>query len=279
MRRQRLVVAVAILVSAAACSPARGGPTSSEVATRAGQTSASGVAVELTIYAAASLKDALAEIERAYEAAVPGTTLTVATDSSSTLRTQIEQGAPADVFLSADQTNPGVLVDGGLADGDIVNFARNRLTIIVPADNPAGVESPEDLARSGVKVVAAGDEVPITRYTRQAVTTLAAQPGYPADYVGAYAANIVSKEENVKAMVAKIELGEGDAAIVYVTDAMAASGVATIEIPAAANVAATYAGVVVDGSARPTLAHAFLAWLTGPDGAAILEAFGFQRPT
>ena len=114
----------------------------------------------------------------------PGLTLTISTDSSSALETQIEQGAPADVFLSADTTNPQKLVDAGLADGAAVTFAGNKLTVIVPADNPAGIASPADLAKPGIKVIAAGDEVPITKYATQLVANLAKEPGYPADFVG-----------------------------------------------------------------------------------------------
>ncbi len=235
-------------------------------------------AVELSIYGAASLKDVLAEVKTAYEAAVPGVTLTLATDSSATLRTQIEEGAPAEVFLSADETNPQTLVDGGLADGDAVAFAGNLLTIIVPTDNPASIATPADLARPGIKVVAAGDEVPISKYAHQAVANLAALPGYDASFATGYAGNVVSKEENVRAVVAKIELGEGDAAIVYVTDATASDGVATIDIPPAANVPATYAGVVVKASTHLTEAHAFFDWLAGPEGSAILAGFGFLPP-
>ena len=225
---------------------------------------------------AASLKDVLAAVRTAYEAAIPGTKLTIAADSSSTLRTQIEQGAPADLFLSADRQNPQALVDAGLTDGDAVDFAGNRLTMIVPADDPADLASPTELARPGVKVIAAGDGVPITAYARDVVARLAALPGYPVDFAAGYAANVVSKEENVKAVVAKIELGEGDAALVYLTDALASSGVRTIEIPPDANVEVWYAGVVVKASAHPVQAHAFLAWLAGPDGASILRTFGFQ---
>lgn len=236
-------------------------------------------APSLTIYAAASLRDALAAIKTAYESAVPRATLTIATDSSATLRTQIEQGAPADVFLSADQTNPTRLVDGGFIDGAAVDFARNALAIIVPADNRAAISSPADLARPGIKVIAAGDEVPITRYATEAIANLAALPGYPADFADRYAANVASREENVKAVVGKIELGEGDAAIVYATDAMASSKVSTVAIPPGANVTASYAGVVVKSSANARAARAFLDWLAGPDGAAVLGDFGFQPPT
>ena len=138
--------------------------------------------------------------------------------------------------------------------------------------------TPADLARSGLKVIAAGDGVPITTYATQLVDNLAKEPGYPAGFVAAYAANIVSKEDNVKAVVAKIELGEGDAGIVYVTDAAASTGIKSIDVPDAANVRAIYAGVVVKASPHRDAAKAFLDWLAGPDGRRILSSFGFLPP-
>ena len=205
--------------------------------------------------------------------------LTLSTDSSSALETQIEQGAPADVFLSADTTNPQKLVDAGLAEGAAVTFAGNKLTIIVPTANPAGITTPADLAKSGIKVIAAGDEVPITKYATQLVDNLAKEAGYPADFAAMYTANIASKEDNVKAVVAKIELGEGDAGIVYVTDAKASTKVTTVDVPDSANVPATYAGVVVKASKNAAAARAFLDWFAGPDGQAILGSFGFLPPS
>ena len=229
----------------------------------------------LTIYGASSLKAALAKVQTAYQAANPGTTLTISTDSSSALETKIEQGAPADVFLSADTSNPQKLVDKGLAAGAAVKFAGNLLTVIVPTGNPAGISSPADLAKSGVKVIAAGDTVPITKYATQLVANLAKEAGYPADFAAKYTANIVSKQDNVAAVVSQIELGEGDVAIVYVTDAKTSNKVQTIVVPAAANVPATYSGVVVKASVSAAAAAAFLSWLAGPDGGAILATFGF----
>lgn len=237
----------------------------------------------LTVFAAASLRDALTAAASAYEGVAPGVSLAISTDSSATLRTQIEQGAPVDVFLSADTSNPQALADAGLTDGAPIPFAGNTLAIIVPAGNPAGFRTPADLARAGVKVIAAGDQVPITRYATEVVAELAGLDGYPADFAAAYATNVVSKEDNVKAIVAKIALGEGDAAIVYVTDATAAAAdvaadVATIAIPDAANVTATYAGVVVKATGQTAEARAFLGWLAGPDGQAVLAEFGFRSP-
>jgi len=287
--RLRLPLALVMSLSVlAACTPPGSSPSASPEASSAepggsafaaASASPSAEPVELTIFLAASLTGALEEVKTAYEADNPGTTLTLAPDSSSALRTQIEQGAPADVYLSADTTNPMTLVDAGLTEGDAVNFAGNELTVIVPTDNPAGIETPADLAGEGVIIIAAGEEVPITKYAAVAVDNLAALPDYPADFAAAYAANVASREDNVKAVVTKIELGEGDAGIVYVTDAEASDLVKAIEIPDDANVPATYAGVVVAASENIEAAMAFLAWFAGPDGQEILAGFGFLPPT
>ncbi len=268
----RIVPFLAIVAMlASACSSGSGAPLASAPASRA--------PASLTIYAAASLKGAMDKAKTAYEAAHPGMTLTISTDSSSALETQIEQGAPADVFLSADTTNPRKLVDKGLASGATVTFAGNKLTVIVPTGNPGGVTTPADLAKSGLKVIAAGDAVPITKYAMQLVANLASESGYPADFAARYTANIASQEDNVKTVVTKIELGEGDAAIVYVTDARASTKVKPIDIPPSANIPATYAGVVVKTSKNQDAAHAFLAWFAGSDGQAILASLGFLLPS
>jgi molybdate transport system substrate-binding protein len=273
--RRVWILAVLTSVVAAACSSSGSSP-SLAATTLPPATSAE--PVELTVFAAASLRDALDAVKLEYEAATPGTTLTISTDSSAALETQIEQGAPADVFLSADTTNPQKLVEGGFASGDAVAFAGNELTIIVPTDNPGDVASPMDLAKSRLKVVAAGDEVPITKYATQLVTNLAALDGAPAGFAAAYGANVVSKEDNVRSIVAKIELGEGDAGIVYVTDASASSAIETVVVPDDVNVPATYAGVVVKASSKQDAAAAFLGWLAGDGGRAVLSDFGFLPP-
>jgi len=276
-RPAALILLAAVFV--AACSSSGGTSTASPATPLASPAASSGAASNLTILGAASLKGVLDQAKAAYESASPGSTLTISTDSSSALETQIEQGAPADVFLSADTTNPKKLVDKGLADGDPVTFAGNKLTVIVPTDNTAGIKTPADLAKPGIKVIAAGDEVPITKYANQLVANLATQSGYPANFATAYASNIASKEDNVKAVVGKIELGEGDAAIAYVTDAKASDKVKTIDVPDAANVPATYQGVVVKASKAAAAAHAFLTWFAGPAGQAILGQAGFLPPT
>ena len=288
MRRRSggLLAVVAVLL--VACSSSGGasstpGVTRAATPTAAASTGASaapsGASVELTIYAASSLKAALDKTRTEYEAAHPGMTLTVSTDASSALETKIEQGAPADLLLSADTTNPQKLVDNGLTVGPGVTFAKNQLTIVTPKDNPAKIQTPKDLANRGVKIIAAGDAVPITKYATQLVGNLAKEPGYPANFVTAYDANVVSKEDNVSGIVTKVATGNGDAGIVYVTDANGKADLATVDVPPDANVIATYAGVVVKTSPNPDAANAFLTWFAGAGGQAILGSFGFLPPS
>ncbi len=271
VRRSLLIPILAVAL--AACSSGAAATPSARASS-----GSSAVAGELQIYAAASLKAVLAKVRTAYEAANPGTTLTISTDSSSALETKIEQGAPADVFLSADTSNPQKVVDRSLAAGSVVKFAGNLLTIIVPTANPAGIRSPADLANAGVKIVASADGVPIQKYTTTLLGNLAKVSGYPADYAARETANVVSHEDSVGAILTKVALGEGDAGIVYVTDAKTSDKVATIAIPDGSNVPATYGGVVVRASAKATAATAFLTWLAGADGQAILASFGFLPP-
>lgn len=233
---------------------------------------------ELVVFAAASLTEPLTRAAAAYEGEPGGASIVFAFDSSAALRTQIEEGAPADLFLSADTTSPERLVDAGLADGPARVFAANRLVIIVPADGAGLVETPADLGRDGVAIVAAGEEVPITGYADLVVGRLAALPGYPDDLADRYSANVVSREDNVKAVVAKVELGEADAAIVYRTDALGSEAVRAIELPAEANVVAAYAAVVVGSSKARAEARRFLDWLVGPPGQALLRDAGFLAP-
>jgi molybdate transport system substrate-binding protein len=151
--------------------------------------------------------------------------------------------------------------------------------VVVPTANRGHVTSPKDLSHTGLKIIAAGDDVPITKYANMVVANLAKEPDYPKFFASAYTSNIASKEDNVKAVVTKVALGEGDAAIVYVTDATAEPKVTAVAIPQDANVPATYAGVVVKASATAATAHEFLDWVAGPDGQAILASFGFLPPT
>ena len=230
---------------------------------------------DLSVFAAASLTGAFSDLSDPWTSAHPGSSLVLSFDASSALRAQIEQGAPVDVFASADTRNPQALIDECLSPAPMTVFASNTLVIVVPTGNPAGIASPADLARPGVRIVAAGPDVPITTYARQVIANLAATPGYPADYVAAVTANTVSEEDNVKAVLAKIELGEGDAAIVYATDAASSDQVQSVPIPDASNVVATYGAVAVGASSEPDLAASFLQFLTEPQAQGVLAGYGF----
>ncbi len=280
MRRRRLLPVTLLALTVADCSSGSSAASLAAASPAAGSAAAatSAPAVELQVYAAASLASALDKAATAYEAENPGLTVTASTDSSAALETKIEQGAPADVFLSADTANPQKLVAAGLAAGAMSVFAGNKLTVIVPVANPAGIASPVDLARSGVKIIACSDAVPIQKYTVQWLAKVSALPAYGADFATRFDANVVSREDNVSAIVAKVGLGEGDAGVVYVTDAKTSTQVATVDIPAAENVRAAYGGVVVKASAHADAAAKFLGWLTGAEGQRILASFGFLPP-
>ena len=245
------------------------------LASCSGAAPASPAPVELTVFAAASLRTALTQLAPMFEAAHPGVRLVFSFDASSSLRTQIEQGAPADAFASADEKNPRALVDAGLAAGPSAAFTANELAVIVAPGNRAGIATPADLARPGVRIVAAGDNVPITTYANQLIANLTRQPGYPPDYAAKVAANAVSREDNVRAILTKIELGEGDAGIVYAPDARSSGRVDTIPIPSGANVVATYAAVPIRASSHPAEAKAFVDFLGSPGAQAVLQSLGF----
>jgi molybdate transport system substrate-binding protein len=232
----------------------------------------------LTVYAAASLRDAFTELAQAYEAA-SGTRVVLSFDASSTLRTQIEQGAPADVFASADSANVEALTVAGLVRDQPRTFARNRLAIVAPAAASGETDAWQALASPAVRIVAAGEDVPITRYARELIDNLAALPDAPPRFAEAYAASVVSEEDNVRAVMAKIELGEGDVGIVYETDARSSSDVTTVPIPDAANPTTAYPVVALrDGPAGADAADRFVAWLLREDAQAILAGHGFLPP-
>jgi molybdate transport system substrate-binding protein len=229
---------------------------------------------DLTVFAAASLRDVFVDLEEAWLAAHPGATLTVAHEASNVLAAQIVEGAPVDVFVSADVEHPQQLFDDGLTAAAPVPFARNRVALVVPADE-ARVRAPADLAAAGVRIVAAAAGVPITRYADEALAQLALTMPDPEAFAAAVAANVVSREDNVRAALAKVELGEGDAAVVYRSDAASSERVRQIAWPEAVEVSADYAAVQV--SDRP-LAAGFVAWLAEDAALAIISSNGLEVP-
>jgi molybdate transport system substrate-binding protein len=230
---------------------------------------------DLTVYAAASLSDAFEDLAGAYEAET-GVSVAFSFDASSTLRAQITEGAPADVFASADLANAEALVDAGLTDGDLSVFAENALAVVTPSVGPPVVGVWVELASPGIRIIAAGEGVPITGYAEELIANLAEEPPAPDGFADAYAANIVSREDNVRAVLAKIELGEGDAGIVYETDAAASDDVTIVGVPEDANVRAEYAVVILAGSAPG--ATDFVEWLLADTARGILASHGFRLP-
>jgi molybdate transport system substrate-binding protein len=233
---------------------------------------------ELTVFAAASLTDAFNQIKTDLEAANLGLAITYNFAGSQALVTQLTEGAPADVFASASNAQMKNAVEAGVIDGTAIVFTQNRLAIVVPKDNPAGVQSPADLAKDGLKLVLAQAEVPVGQYARQSICTAGQDTAtYGEGFVERVGANIVSEEDNVKAVLTKVQLGEADAGIVYTTDVTAAVAeeVTMIEIPAAINVVAKYPIAPVAGG-NAELATAFIAYILGPEGQATLQQFGFE---
>ena len=230
----------------------------------------------LTVFAAASLTDAFKEMGLAFEAekSVP---VAFNFGASSQLRTQLQQGAAADVFASADQAQ----MDAARADGSIagpdVPFARNRLVVIVPKENPARIESAAELARPGVRFVTAAPEVPIGAYTQSMFEAMSRIDAFGSDFKDRANANVVSREPNVRQAVAKVQLGEADAAVVYLSDVtpQAAPDLTTIPIPDDVNTLATYPIALVAHGPQPELGRAFVELVTGPVGRAILQTRGF----
>lgn len=228
----------------------------------------------LTIFAAASLTDAFTEIGNNFEAENPNVKVTFNFAGSQALRTQIEEGAPADVFASASGKEMETLIANLFVEKESSQFfLSNKLIVIFPADNPAGIDSIEDLASDGIKIVLSAEEVPVGNYARQSLDLMNASFG--ADFKDKVLANVVSNEDNVKQVVAKIQLGEADAGIVFKSDAVTASDLKTIEIPTELNVIAKYPIAPLVESTNVDLAEAFIAYVLSDEGQAILQKWGF----
>lgn len=228
----------------------------------------------LTIYAAASLTDAFTEIGQSFEASHSGARVVFNFGGSQNLRTQIEQGAPADVFASANQEEMDALMTGSLVETSAPKiFLRNQLVVILPKNNPAGIVSLEDLSKPGLKLVLAAEEVPAGRYARQILENLNGLFG--ADYQDKVLANVVSNEDNIRQAVTKVQLGEADASIVYISDAVAVPELQRIEIPTEVNVIAEYLIAPLAESVLSELANSFIDYVLSPNGQAILEKWGF----
>jgi molybdate transport system substrate-binding protein len=238
------------------------------------QTSAAGQ--KLTVFAAASLTDAFNEIGDKFKQQHPGAALEFNYAGSQQLRTQLEQGAVADVFASANTQEMNTAIQAGLVvSGTQQTFVRNRLAVIVPKDDPGGIAGLRDLAKPGLKIVLAAPGVPVGGYALTALDKMNADFG--ATFSQTVLSNVVSQEDNVKQVVAKIQLGESDAGIVYTSDVTpdAAEKVTKIDIPDKYNVLATYPIAVLKSAPQADLAAKFVDYVLSPDGQAILVKWGF----
>lgn len=231
----------------------------------------------LTVFAAASLTDAFGAVKTDLEAAHPGLAIAYNFAGSQALVTQLGEGAEADVFASANNTQMKAAQEKDLISGDPVMFVKNKLVIVTPADNPAGIDSPDDLGTAGVRLVLAQADVPVGRYAREAVCGMAQDTAaFGEDFASRVAGNVVSEEEDVRDVLTKVELGEADAGIVYVSDAFIGSDkVQQVEIPADLNIIATYPISTVTGGDE-ALGDAFIAYVLSDDGQATLADYGFE---
>jgi molybdate transport system substrate-binding protein len=228
----------------------------------------------LTVYAAASLIEAFTELGKAFEVSHPGSTVAFNFGGSQNLRTQIEQGAPADAFASANIKEMGALVTANFVEASTPRvFLTNQLVVILPKENPAGITSLEDLRKPGLKLVLAAEEVPAGRYAREILEKLNTLFG--ADYKKKVLLNLVSNEDNIRQAVTKVQLGEADASIVYVSDVVAVPELQRIEIPADMNVIAEYLIAPLSKSANADLANEFIDYVLSPAGQTTLKKWGF----
>jgi molybdate transport system substrate-binding protein len=229
--------------------------------------SGSGVSGGVTVFAAASLTESFTRIGNDFQAANPGVTVTFSFAGSSALATQINQGAPADVFASAAPANMKTVTDAGNADGPAATFARNQLVIAVSKGNPRGVTGLADLARPGTKVALCAEQGPCGAAARKALDTAGVR------------LTPVTLEQDVRAALSKVRLGEVDAALVYRTDANAAAAeVQGLEFPESAGAVNDYPITVLKRAPNRAAAQAFVAYVRSDRGQAVLVAAGFQAP-
>lgn len=234
---------------------------------RDGGSEAEGLSGELIVFAAASLTNAFEEISESFTTEHPDVTVTFNFAGSNVLATQINEGAPADVFASANTAQMTVVADAGNVAGESSIFVNNVLAIAVEAGNPFDIAGLADLANPDLILVLAAEEVPVGQYARQALDTAGVDVA-PA-----------SLEADVRAALSKVELGEADATIVYATDIVSASDtVEGVDIPAEHNVPAAYPIAVLDDAPNAAAAEAFVAYVLGSTGQEILGSYGFAAP-
>ncbi len=265
--KRTLSFAVAALGATALVAGCSGSNSESTPATTEGSSAQAGVTGEITVFAAASLKSTFTALGTELQEQNPGTTVTFNFAGSSDLVTQLTQGAPADVFASADTNNMTKAVDAGLVAGEPVNFATNTLTIVTPPGNPKGIASFADLAKPGTSVVVCAPQVPCGSATEKVekATGVTLAP--------------VSEESAVTDVLGKITSGQADAGLVYVTDAKGAGDkITAVPFPESSGAVNTYPIGVLNDSSNAATAQKFVDFVTGPEGQKVLAEAGFAAP-
>jgi len=273
------VLALIVFAFLAACAPVPN--PSSPVAPPtepAAQPAQPPVPQELTVFAAASLTESFTEIGQQFEATHPGVTITMNFAGSQQLCAQLEQGARADVFASANTKEMNAAIASSIIiSGTQRTFARNRLVVIYPRDNPGKVETLADLAKPGLKLIVADKAVPVGQYTLGMLDKMGKNPAYGADFPNKVLENVVSRENDVKAVVAKVRLDEADAGVVYSTDVTpaAAQDVTALVIPDEFNQVAVYPIAPLANAPQPDLAKEFIDFVLSDAGQKLLGSYGF----
>jgi molybdate transport system substrate-binding protein len=267
MRNVVVGLATAATLTTAACGGSSGNGGSGSAPSSASSSAATKVTGDLNVFAAASLTETFTTIGHDFEAANPGAKVTFNFAGSSALATQINQGAPADVFASAAPANMKTVTDAGNADGTPATFVKNQLVIAVPKGNPKGIKALSDLTPPGVKVALCAPQVPCGAAAQTALKAAGVQ------------LTPVTLEQDVKAALSKVRLGEVDAALVYRTDAKAdQSDVDGVEFPESAGAINEYPIVVLKNAKNQAAAKAFVAWVESDKGKKVLSDAGFQAP-
>ena len=235
----------------------------------------------LYVFAAASLTEAFRELGGLLEKRHPGLKVRFNFAGSQQLALQLEQGATAEVFASADERWMTYVKERGLLRGEPQEFARNHLAVIVPKTNPARIRKLQDLGRPGVKLVLAADAVPVGRYSRQALQALSRDPTFGSDFSARVLRNLASEEENVRSVVGKVQLGEADAGIVYRSDITPnlARFVTIHALPGAADIVASYPIATLRSGANAQAGQAFLDLVLSAEGQHVLQSRGLRPAT
>jgi molybdate transport system substrate-binding protein len=255
-------------------------PTADPVSPTAAPTAAPVTASQtLTIFAASSLTEAFTELGKQFEAKNPGAKLVFNFAGSQQLVQQLAQGAPADVFASANQAQMDAAIQAGRISANQSNaLVENSLVVIFAQPNSGNIRQLRDLANSGLKLVLADKNVPVGKYALEFLDKASKNPDFGAGFKDAVLKNVVSYEENVRAVLTKISLGEADAGFVYTSDISQeeSSQLGTLEIPAELNVKALYFIAPVQDSQHAPFARAFVDFVLAPESQDLLTRYGFQ---